>query len=121
MSDNNNDNNDNYVKPPSFYEMAKGFAKESAKFLAAGAPIIDQEGYENRLIECNKCEHLIRKSMRCGECGCLLQAKAKMKTANCPLYKWEGDPEGQMIITEKEVDGKIYKKREFIPKNDDKK
>ena len=26
--------------------------------------------------------------MRCGKCGCLLEHKAKWKTADCPDNKW---------------------------------
>ena len=26
--------------------------------------------------------------MRCGSCGCLLEHKAKWKTADCPMSKW---------------------------------
>ena len=89
------ENKDNYVKPPTFMEMVKGFAKETKKFIEAGAPIISTEEYSIRLLECNKCEHLIRKSMRCGQCGCLLQAKARMKTAHCPLGKWENGIENK--------------------------
>jgi hypothetical protein len=35
-----------------------------------------------------ECPHLIKKSMRCGVCGCLLEHKAKWKTADCPKNKW---------------------------------
>ena len=79
----------NYVKPPTFFEMVKNFSKETANFLAAGAPVVETGIYANRLAKCNTCEHLKRKHMRCGACGCLLQAKARMKTAHCPLGKWE--------------------------------
>ena len=55
--DNNND--DLYQKPPSVY-------------------------YAERLDACNSCIQLIKKSMRCGKCGCLIEHKAKWETATCP-------------------------------------
>jgi hypothetical protein len=78
-----------YVNPPSFLEMVRNFKDDATEFIKRGAPIMDSAGYCNRLGECNDCEHLIRKSMRCGSCGCLVEGKAKMKTSHCPLGKWE--------------------------------
>jgi|TARA_R110002020_G_scaffold294284_1_gene510139 hypothetical protein len=78
-----------YIKTPSFIEMAKSFTKSAADFIKSGAAIVDKTTYVNRLATCNSCEYLIRKSMRCKACGCLLETKAKMETAYCPLGKWE--------------------------------
>jgi hypothetical protein len=55
-----------YVNPPSFLEMVRNFKDDATEFIKRGAPIMDSAGYCNRLGECNDCEHLIRKSMRCG-------------------------------------------------------
>jgi hypothetical protein len=87
----NNDNskNDHYVKPPSFFQMAKSFTKDLATYVKEGAPNVTLEDYEKRLDTCKSCEFLIEKSMRCGACGCLLEHKAKWKTADCPKKKWE--------------------------------
>ena len=78
----NNSKDDNYVKPPSFFQMAKSFTKDLAKYVKEGAPNVTPEDYEKRLDTCRSCEFLIEKSMRCGACGCLLEHKAKWKTAN---------------------------------------
>jgi len=86
---NDNSKNDNYVKPPSFFQMAKSFTKDLAKYVKEGAPNVTPEEYEKRLDTCKSCEFLIEKSMRCGSCGCLLEHKAKWKTADCPKEKWE--------------------------------
>jgi hypothetical protein len=78
-----------YITPPSFLEMVKSFKTTALKFINQGAPIVEPAVYTDRLGECNTCEFLRRKNMRCGACGCLLEAKAQMKTAYCPKGKWE--------------------------------
>ena len=83
------DNENNYIKPPSFLQMVKTFAKEITQFVKTGAEVVDVSTYTTRLGECNRCEYLKRDSMRCLACGCLLQAKARMKSAHCPEGKWE--------------------------------
>lgn len=73
-----------YVSPPSLFQMLKSFTKDTAKFVKNGAPIISKDDYAERLDACMGCEHVNKKSMRCGLCGCMLQMKARMKTAECP-------------------------------------
>tara|TARA_R110002020_G_scaffold118530_2_gene270809 strand:+ start:297 stop:584 length:288 start_codon:yes stop_codon:yes gene_type:complete len=75
---------DKYQKPPSMFEMVKTFGKELTKYIKEGAPNVTPTEYVERLKECGTCEHLIKKSMRCGLCGCLLQHKAKWSTTDCP-------------------------------------
>ena len=86
-----------YEAPPSFLQMVRNFKKDVKNFVKSGADIMDSAGYTNRLAECNECEYLIRKSMRCGACGCLLEAKARMKSSYCPKGKWENgiQPDGK--------------------------
>lgn len=43
---------------------------------------------ETRLAECEGCPALRRPIMQCRECGCFVQAKARLKNASCPLGKW---------------------------------
>ena len=76
-------------KIPSIWEMAKEFTNSVAEWVAAGAPIVSKEDYSERLSDCNNCEHLLRKSMRCGECGCKVEYKARMKTKTCPIGVWK--------------------------------
>jgi len=83
------DNEEHYVKPPSFFQMAKSFTKELATYVKNGAPNVTEEDYQARLDTCKECEFLIEKTMRCGSCGCLLEHKAKWKTSDCPKKKWE--------------------------------
>jgi len=82
------ENEEHYVKPPSFFEMAKTFTTELATYIKNGAPNVSPEDYKARLDTCKKCEFLIEKTMRCESCGCLLEHKAKWKTTSCPKDKW---------------------------------
>ena len=83
---------DNYVKPPSFLQMIKNFKEHAVNFIN-NPNLVEPDVYTARLATCNDCEHLIKKSLRCGACGCMLEAKARMKTAYCPKGKWEnGSP-----------------------------
>lgn len=42
-----------------------------------------------RVKTCYECDHLI--GFLCDECGCLVQAKAWLASAKCPLDKWTHD------------------------------
>ena len=79
-----NENKNLYVEAPSLFQMLKTFTKDTAKFIKAGNPIVTKEDYAERLDTCISCEHVQKKHMRCGLCGCMLQFKAKMQTADCP-------------------------------------
>ena len=103
------DNEEHYVKPPSFFQMAKSFTKDLAKYVKEGAPNVTEEDYVARLDTCKECEFLIEKSMRCGACGCLLEHKAKWKTADCPKDKWEKQ---ELSKEEKEAADKADKEKE---------
>ena len=71
-------------KPPTLFQMLKTFTKDTAEFVASGAPLVTRTDYAERLDACLSCEHIQKKHMRCGLCGCMLQLKAKMKTSTCP-------------------------------------
>ena len=103
----NIENEQHYVKPPSFLQMAKNFTKELATYVKNGAPNVTEEDYQARLDTCKECEFLIEKTMRCGACGCLLEHKAKWKTTTCPKDKWT-----KQILSSEE--------QEAIDKNDEK-
>ena len=83
MSEENN-NQGEYVKPPSMLQMLRSFSKDLVTYVAQGAPNVSREDYADRLDVCNACEHLKKEHMRCGLCGCLLQHKARWKTTDCP-------------------------------------
>jgi len=64
-------------KPPSLFKMIRTFGSELAKYVKEGAPNVSPEDYALRLDTCMQCPQLIKSSMRCGSCGCLLETKAK--------------------------------------------
>ena len=80
----NDENKNLYVEAPSLFQMLKTFTNDTAKFIKAGTPLVSKEDYAERLDTCIACEHVQKKHMRCGLCGCMLQLKAKMKTTTCP-------------------------------------
>ena len=88
MSDPKESDDENYVSPPSLFKMITTFTKELSTHIANGGQNVSTEDYIDRLDTCNSCPHFIKKSMRCGKCGCLLQHKAKWKTSDCPVNKW---------------------------------
>jgi len=82
MEDNNNE--ELYHKPPSIFQMIASFIKDFAVYLKNGAKNVSIGDYRQRLGACNACEHLQKKHMRCGLCGCLVEHKAKWKNTTCP-------------------------------------
>tara|TARA_B100002019_G_C21268427_1_gene600767 strand:+ start:3066 stop:3419 length:354 start_codon:yes stop_codon:yes gene_type:complete len=75
-------------KPPSMGQMLKNFASEVVEYAKAGAPHVSEKQYNYRLKTCSECPSLKTESMRCGECGCMVEHKAKWATSNCPSKKW---------------------------------
>jgi len=73
---------------PSLFKMIRNFSKEMVKYVKEGSPNVTVEDYAIRLDVCRKCPSYIESSARCGECGCLLEHKAKWQTSDCPLKKW---------------------------------
>ena len=71
MKNEDSENKNLYVKPPSLFKMLRTFTEGVGEFIKKGAPIVTKE-------------HLQKKHMKCGLCGCMLQFKAKMQTADCP-------------------------------------
>jgi len=43
---------------------------------------------EDRLAICKACDHLRLPGWQCKVCGCLMQLKARIPMAKCPLGKW---------------------------------
>ena len=73
-----------------------------------------------RLATCRACEHYVEKTKSCGPlvteaftdsplCGCYMPAKTKLKTASCPLDKWEA------TVTAEDVE----QIREFLNRNNE--
>ena len=84
MEETNSENKHLDQKPPSIFQMLKSFTAEVTKYIANGVANVSPEDYADRLDTCMSCNHLMKNSMRCGLCGCVLQFKAKMKTSECP-------------------------------------
>lgn len=43
---------------------------------------------EQRMEICRNCEHYIKMTHQCKECGCIMNLKTKLLHADCPLRKW---------------------------------
>ena len=43
---------------------------------------------QERLDICQSCEYLFKKTNTCKKCGCFMDAKTKLKKAECPIGKW---------------------------------
>jgi len=50
--------------------------------------IAPQPLQEERLAECKQCEFFLKRTMRCGKCGCFMKAKVLFEEAKCPVGKW---------------------------------
>lgn len=74
-------------KSPSMIKKAKNYVITMKAWIKAGMPVVDITTLANRLSICGKCESL--KDYECIECGCPMDAKAKMDMKNlCELNKW---------------------------------
>tara|TARA_R110000851_G_scaffold252527_1_gene405030 strand:+ start:383 stop:904 length:522 start_codon:yes stop_codon:yes gene_type:complete len=109
-------------KMPSIFKMAANFAKDLTKYIADGAPNVTHEQYVKRLETCNACPNLIKESMRCNLCGCLMEHKAKWRTAKCPAKPERWDPVylSPSDLIKMESAQKEYKKEELTKEVDDK-
>lgn len=43
---------------------------------------------ENRINLCHECEYFIKASSQCKNCGCFMPMKTWLKSAKCPVNKW---------------------------------
>jgi hypothetical protein len=79
----------NDLKPPTLAEMAANFGAAMARWQAAGYPVLDDSGYQDRLAVCHACEHWKAKALipRCKLCGCF-SFKLWLPTERCRLDKW---------------------------------
>ena len=49
---------------------------------------LDKQAKRERLDICKACEHFQKKYRRCKKCGCIIEAKAGLYHARCPIGKW---------------------------------
>jgi predicted Zn-ribbon and HTH transcriptional regulator len=50
---------------------------------------VSEDVRNQRLAECNKCEHLYAPTQNCKQCGCFVRAKVWLPSQYCPIHKWE--------------------------------
>lgn len=49
---------------------------------------VESEISSKRLEICRSCEHFIKMTSQCKECGCIMNLKTKLPNAECPIHKW---------------------------------
>ncbi len=75
---------------PSLAERTWNFTQAITGFVADGCTMVSREQYQERLTVCDWCEQ--REGNFCLACGCLLSAKAAMRSEECPLGRWPQSP-----------------------------
>ena len=68
-------------------EIAEGFTNLAKKKIGLYEDDVEAM-FDARMKVCGPCPSRSDKN-RCLECGCILSAKARSKTSDCPLGKWE--------------------------------
>jgi len=82
---------------PSWGKMAGNLIKSTAKFVASGFELADEETIERRKNICNNCDLFDEEQGRCRSCGCWISAKSRIKGDRCPL------PENRWGMTDEEL------------------
>ena len=72
------------LTPPSLGTMVWKFGAELAAHAAGGFEAVPLLVYNDRITACLSCPSLLPETIRCGLCGCNMEAKAKWATASCP-------------------------------------
>ena len=73
---------------PSILEMIKNAGQAAEEAVASGLDVRNKEETEKCLDKCSICKYLIVDQFRCGQCGCFLSYKVKLKVWHCPINKW---------------------------------
>ena len=76
---------------PSLVAQAVSLGKalvHECRSIAADIEPVTPEAKAARLAVCAECEFMIAAENRCSKCGCNLDAKAAMRSQQCPLGKW---------------------------------
>lgn len=63
------------------------FIKSTIKYAESGFSNVDDQTYQDRLSACYQCDQYFNGI--CLQCKCILIAKARMATEDCPLKKWD--------------------------------
>jgi len=67
-------------------ELAQNAYQEITEWIKNGMPIATEDVQAERQAICRSCEFF--RVRICGKCGCITDAKIKMKTSKCPESKW---------------------------------
>ena len=81
---------------PSLPEQGKNLAKFAwdviNESLRKGAPLqVSDSIYNERLEICKSCDWYDPEQIRCKECGCWLEQKARWSLDSCPIGKWSSN------------------------------
>ncbi|MEQ9586899.1 MAG: hypothetical protein RJS97_02960, partial [Parvibaculaceae bacterium] len=76
---------------PGFIRRGLNFFKAASRHVADGMQLLEEDQVEARLNVCRSCDHCDTDKMVClrPECGCFLKVKARWRSEECPLGKWE--------------------------------
>lgn len=70
------------------FSLAKEVVKSGVALVKGEAVVSGKVEVARRLTVCLGCEHFIEVSQRCDQCGCFIEYKKLLATADCPLGKW---------------------------------
>ena len=83
------------LKAPGIIQQGKNWLDDTAKWIRAGKPEVDDTVYQQRRAACNACALRIPSTDQCSLCGCRLYAtvigdKLRRATSQCPAIppKW---------------------------------
>lgn len=82
---------DSFIKMPKF-DLSK--LPENIKKLL----LHDQDIIDKRWNTCLDCEHLIKATTTCTQCGCFMKLKHRLATAYCPIGKWDKEYEFKDLV-----------------------
>jgi hypothetical protein len=74
--------------PPPFATQVWNFAVAMAQFAIDGFKTVTRDEYETRITICDKCPTNRRVGWRCMACGCILAAKARIRSETCEDGNW---------------------------------
>lgn len=57
-------------------------------YIQTGNVLAESAVIDSRMDTCIGCEAFIANQIRCGKCGCYLNAKVRLSHAKCPINKW---------------------------------
>ncbi|VTS05327.1 DUF6171 family protein [Tuwongella immobilis] len=75
---------------PNLMKAGINFTKAMARHVVDGRVKVTEEQYRIRLETCDLCP--IRNGEKCGLCGCPVEAKALLRSEDCPSSKWPEIP-----------------------------